>query len=114
VDKIDIIVTQIDHDDWLGYYIGENLYSYGEYSSFSEEEIVKEVILQAIDNGLIKNRKEADRLKIIWKSHLNWDCMSDDLYDAGIEHFSNELPKTLTEMKNWYIKESKKSKRKKK
>jgi len=107
MDKVDIVVTQIDHDDWLGYYIGEKLYSYGEYSSFSDNEVEKEVILRAIDDGLIKDRKEVDKLNIIWNSHQDWDCMTDDLYDVGIDNFSNELPETLTEMKNWYIEKAK-------
>lgn len=107
MEKVNIVVTIIDHDDWLGYYIGDKLYSYGEYSSFSSGEVEKEVILQAIDDGLIKNRKETDKLNIVYDNHQNWECMSDELYDEGMNEFSNELPATLTEFKNWYTTKAK-------
>lgn len=102
-----IVITKIDHDSWWGYYIGENLYGYNDYYNFSDEEVEKEALLQAIDNGLIKSRKEKDNLNIVMEYHNDWEFMTNDLYDAGFEHFSSELPETLTEFKQWYIDKAK-------
>lgn len=103
----EIVITKIDHDSWWGYYIGEKLYGYNDYYNFSDEEVEKEAMLQAIDQGLIKSRKEKDKLNIVMDYHIDWEFVSDDVYEAGFEEFSRQLPETLTEFKQWYIDKAK-------
>lgn len=103
-----ITITKIDHDSWWGYYIGDKLYGYDDYYNFSDDEVRKEAVLQAIDDGIIKTRKETIETPLVY--HTDWPGMNDtegagrdrDLYDEIMSEFSNSLPSTLTELKTWY------------
>lgn len=96
-----ITITKIDHDSWWGYYIGEKLYGYDDYYNFSDAEVEKEAVLQAIDGGLITTRK--DPLAIVWEHHHDWPELRDNemLQEQLIDEFSSDLPSTLSELKAW-------------
>jgi hypothetical protein len=96
-----ITITKIDHDSWWGYYVGDKLYGYNDYYSFSDAEVKKEAVLQAIDSGLIASRK--DPINVVLEHHTDWPelVQHPDLAELMIEEFSSELPPTLTQLKAW-------------
>ena len=101
-----ITITKIDHDSYWGYYIGDKLYGYDDYYNFSDDEVRKEAVLQAIDDGIIKTRKDPIETKLVY--HTDWPGMGDpsnegrDLYNEMMSEFSRSLPSTLAELKIWY------------
>lgn len=101
-----ITITKIDHDSYWGYYIGDKLYGYNDYYNFSDDEVVNEALLQAIDDGIIKTRKDPIEIKLVY--HTDWPGMSDpgagdrDLYQEIFDEFGRGLPDTLKELKSWY------------
>jgi hypothetical protein len=99
--KPKITITKIDHDSWWGYYIGDTLYGYNDYYNFSDAEVKKEAVLQAIDDGLIKSRK--DPIDVVLEHHTDWPEFEQnpDLLELMVDEFSSELPPTLTELKTW-------------
>ena len=96
-----ITITKIDHDSWWGYYINDTLYGYNDYYNFSDSEVKKEAVLQAIDEGLIKKR--SDPLEIVFEHHTDWPefAANTDLAEVVVQQFDNELPATLTAFKAW-------------
>lgn len=96
-----ITITKIDHDNWLGYYIDDALYGYNDYYNFSDGEVQKEALLQALDRGLISKR--TDPLDVVWDYHTNWPELvnNDQLYDIMLNTFSSELPASLADLKGW-------------
>jgi hypothetical protein len=97
----EVTITRVDHDSWIGYYIGDKLYRYCEYEKVSTEEVENEALLQAIEEGLMKSRKDPHHF--IWVEHMDMpEFEADpDLYDATCDQFSSELPDTLTEFVAW-------------
>ena len=79
------------------------MYGYNDYYNFSDDEVEKEALLQVIDEGLIKTRK--DLITINFEYHTGWPEFQveradrNDLYDMVMDEFSSYLPKTLTEFK---------------
>jgi hypothetical protein len=90
-----ITITKIDHDDYLGYYIGDELYAYTEYNNITYEEVSLEGILRAMEAGLIKHRNEAT-VSVVDKYELpNFSHEAD-------EETINNLPQSLEELKAIY------------
>lgn len=58
--KITIIITKIDHDDYCGYYIGDELYEYCERYYITDDQVKNEALLRAFEAGLIQHRSEAE------------------------------------------------------
>jgi hypothetical protein len=82
-----ITITKIDHDDYLGYYIGDELYAYTEYNNITYEEVSLEGILRAMEAGLIKHRNEYE--------------LPNFSHEADEETINN-LPQSLEELKAIY------------
>ncbi len=96
-----ITITKIDHDSWWGYYIGDKLYGYNDHYNFSDAEVKKEAVLQAIDDGLIASRK--DPIEVVLEYHTDWPelVQNPELVEMMLDVFSSELPPTLTQLKAW-------------
>lgn len=95
-----ILVTKIDHDSWWGYYINDTLYGYNDYYNFSDDEVKKEAVLRAIDEGVLRNRKDPYELR--FEHHHDWPEYTDASSEAALEEFDSHLPPTLTELKQWF------------
>lgn len=94
-----ILITKIDHDSWLGYYIGDKLYGYNDYYNFSDDEVKKEAVLQAIDDGILKNRKDPHEIR--FEYHTDWPEYTSEAGEEMYDEFSNHLPESMAELKQW-------------
>ena len=101
--KPKIIITKVDHDSWWGYYINDELYGYDDYYNFSDEEVKKEAVLRAIEDGLITKR--SDPYELVFQHHTDLpefnDSEKEDLYNIIGDEFSSNLPSSLTEFRQW-------------
>jgi hypothetical protein len=90
-----ITITKIDHDDYLGYYINDDLYAYTEYNNINDQEVTLEAIVRAFEAGLIKHRTDADVL-IVEKYDLP------GYSDWADEAIVNDLPSNCAKLREHF------------
>lgn len=93
-----ITITKIDHDDYYGYYIDDRLYQYCEYNRITPEEVKFLALLEAMEDGLIKNRFEAD---IVFREKYDLPNYSDEADEESINNLPNSLEDLLAMYKSF-------------